>query len=38
MLALMDAPGATDTATGKVAYSYAHPIFWVLFSLVGDGR
>ncbi len=27
---------ATDSA-GKPAYSYAHPLFWAPFSLIGDG-
>ena len=26
-----------DPATGKVEYSYAHPLFWAPYSLVGDG-
>jgi CHAT domain-containing protein len=26
-----------DSATGKAVFSYAHPIFWAPFSLVGDG-
>lgn len=37
MMALVDGPGATDPATKKPAYSYAHPIFWAAFALVGDG-
>lgn len=37
MLALIDGPGALDPATNKPAYSYAHPLFWAPFSLVGDG-
>jgi CHAT domain-containing protein len=36
LLALMDGPGAADAA-GKAQYSYAHPLFWSPFSLVGDG-
>ena len=36
MLALIDGPGATDAA-GKPMFSYAHPIFWAAFTLVGDG-
>ena len=35
MLALLDSPGAQDAA-GKVQYSYAHPIFWAPYVLVGD--
>ena len=37
MLALIDGPGARDPATQQPAYSYAHPLFWAPFSLVGDG-
>ena len=37
MLALIDGKGATDPKTGAVLFSYAHPIFWAPFSLVGDG-
>jgi CHAT domain-containing protein len=36
-LALIDGDGAVDPATKKIAFSYAHPIFWAPFSLVGDG-
>jgi len=36
MLALMDSPGYRDGA-GKTLFSYAHPIFWAPFSLIGDG-
>ena len=35
-LALIDGPGASDAA-GRILYSYAHPLFWAPFSLVGDG-
>ena len=34
MLALVNGPGAS---AGPTAYSYAHPMFWAPFSLVGDG-
>lgn len=37
MITLIDGPGPTDPATGRTAYSYAHPIFWAPYSLVGDG-
>jgi CHAT domain-containing protein len=37
ILALMDGPGFADPSTGEVIFSYAHPIFWAPFSLVGDG-
>ncbi|HUA51839.1 MAG TPA: CHAT domain-containing protein, partial [Candidatus Sulfotelmatobacter sp.] len=36
-LALIDGPGLVDPATKTVEFSYAHPIFWAPFSLVGDG-
>jgi CHAT domain-containing protein len=37
MLSLIDGPGFIDPASQKPVYSYAHPIFWAPFSLVGDG-
>ena len=37
MLGLIDGPGLADPKSGKVLFSYAHPIFWGPFSLVGDG-
>lgn len=37
MLDLMDRAVPADTLGGK-AYTYAHPIFWAPFSLVGDGE
>jgi CHAT domain-containing protein len=37
ILALMDSPGLIDPRTGKVAASYAHPMFWAPFILVGEG-
>ncbi len=36
MLGLMDGQGQRDAA-GKLQFSYAHPMFWAPFSLVGDG-
>jgi CHAT domain-containing protein len=36
MLGLMDGPGYLD-GEGRTAFSYAHPIFWAPFTLVGDG-
>jgi CHAT domain-containing protein len=36
-LALIDGPGYLDPETKAAAFSYAHPIFWAPFSLVGDG-
>lgn len=38
MLALIDGPGFIDKSSNKLIFSYAHPIFWAPFSLVGDGR
>jgi CHAT domain-containing protein len=37
MLDLMDGPGYVDPASSKEVFSYAHPLFWAPFSLVGDG-
>jgi len=36
MLALLDSPGVADP-TGKVLYTYGHPVFWAAYSLIGDG-
>jgi CHAT domain-containing protein len=36
MVGLIDGPGMADAA-GKPVFSYAHPIFWAAFTLVGDG-
>jgi CHAT domain-containing protein/tetratricopeptide (TPR) repeat protein len=36
MLALIDGPGYLDPASGKRVYSYAHPMFWAPYTLVGD--
>jgi CHAT domain-containing protein len=35
--ALIDDGGLIDPATGKVIFSYAHPLFWAPFTPVGDG-
>jgi CHAT domain-containing protein len=37
MLALIDGKGFGDKASGKIVFSYAHPIFWAPFTIVGDG-
>ena len=37
MQSLIDGEGYVDQDTGKVVFSYAHPIFWAPFTLVGDG-
>lgn len=36
MFALIDGRGLVD-GKGRTVFSYAHPIFWAPFSLVGDG-
>jgi CHAT domain-containing protein len=36
MVAMIDGPGFVDD-NGDPVYSYAHPIFWAPFSLIGDG-
>ncbi len=36
LLELIDGPGFVD-GTGRSVFSYAHPIFWAPFSIVGDG-
>ncbi len=36
MLALIDGKGVVDKS-GREVFSYAHPIFWAPFSLVGYG-
>jgi CHAT domain-containing protein len=37
MLGLIDGKGYVDPKSGKTVFSYAHPIFWAPFSLIGDG-
>ena len=37
MLALMDGPGYVHSDTGKTVFSYAHPMFWAPFAIIGDG-
>jgi CHAT domain-containing protein len=36
-LALIDGPGSVDPASKQPLFSYAHPIFWAPFAVVGDG-
>ena len=38
MLGLIDGPGYVDPASGKIVFSYAHPIFWAPFTLIVDGQ
>ena len=35
MIGLMDGPGYSDA--GKTLFSYAHPLFWAPYALIGDG-
>ena len=37
MIAPIDSPGFVGPDGRQVLFSYAHPIFWAPFSLVGDG-
>ena len=34
-MALLDGPGFQDN--GKTIFTYAHPLFWAPYSLIGDG-
>jgi CHAT domain-containing protein len=36
MIGLLDGPGAVD-GSGRTVYSYAHPLFWAPYSVIGDG-
>jgi CHAT domain-containing protein len=36
MMALLDGPGFTD-ADGKAVFTYAHPLFWAPYTIIGDG-
>ena len=36
MMALLDSPGFTDN-DGKTIFTYAHPLFWAPYSIIGDG-
>ena len=38
MVRLIDGEGYMEPKSGKVVFSYAHPLFWAAFTLVGDGR
>ncbi len=33
----IDGPGKVDPKTKVTVYSYAHPLFWAPFTLIGDG-
>ncbi len=36
MIELLDGQGALDPVTRETTYTYAHPLFWAPFALVGD--
>jgi len=36
MNAMIDGPGFSDTS-GKTVYTYAHPLFWAPYTIIGDG-
>ena len=36
MLALIDGPGHVDVRSKRTLYTYAHPLFWAPFVVVGD--
>ncbi|MGD9306057.1 MAG: CHAT domain-containing protein [Desulfobacterales bacterium] len=38
ILDLMNSPGLKDSASGKIVASYAHPLFWAPFIVVGENR
>ncbi|MBI2586930.1 MAG: CHAT domain-containing protein [Rhodospirillales bacterium] len=37
MVGLIDGSGHVDAKSGKTTFSYAHPLFWAPFTLIGDG-
>ena len=37
-MALMETGALKDPGSGRALYSFAHPLFWAPFSLIGDGR
>ena len=36
MIALLDGPGLVDDL-GNTVFTYAHPLFWAPYSVIGDG-
>ena len=36
MIALLDGPGVVDDS-GNTVFTYAHPLFWAPYSVIGDG-
>ena len=37
MIWMIDEAGVVNPESGEVVFSFAHPIFWAPFALVGDG-
>jgi hypothetical protein len=37
ILALMNGPGFTD-GSRRTLFTYAHPLFWAPYSIIGDGQ
>jgi CHAT domain-containing protein len=37
MIGLIDGSEYVDNESGKAVFSYAHPLFWAPFTIVGDG-
>ena len=37
ILSLVDDPGLKDEVSGKIVASYAHPLLWAPFIIVGEG-
>ncbi|MGE4614099.1 MAG: CHAT domain-containing protein, partial [Planctomycetota bacterium] len=37
MIEIIAGPGYKDPDNGKTVFSYAHPIFWAPFTIVGNG-
>jgi CHAT domain-containing protein len=35
-MAVLDGPGPVDSS-GNTDFTYAHPLFWAPYSLIGDG-
>jgi CHAT domain-containing protein len=35
-ITMADTGGFKDLKSGKLAYTYAHPLFWAPFTMVGD--
>ena len=36
MMAVLDGPGSVDTS-GNTDFTYAHPLFWAPYTIIGDG-